>query len=109
MTTSDYIYKLIRIGEINDLTFVLHDESLPKNISGRVHYHKRVIRINEHCAINALMVVAHELGHFFSFTKNKGKKTGKYQREILAYLYGWGLLKKINAPISKNQWIDIHS
>ncbi|HEC66912.1 MAG TPA: hypothetical protein ENI23_16680 [bacterium] len=27
-------------------------------------------------------------------TKNKGKKIGKDQREILAYLYGWGVLKK---------------
>jgi len=109
MTTSDYIYKLVRVGEILGLKFVLHDQSLPKNVAGRICYRKKTVRINEPCAEDALMIVAHELGHFFHHLRNKDRKIGRDKREISAYLYGWGLLKRIKAPISKEQWIGIHS
>ena len=111
MTYSDYTYKLITIGEDLGITFILHDKSLPNNIVGRCDYKTATIQINDPIARSALVTVAHELGHYTSYLRNKDieKDYPKEHREKLAYLYGWGILSKYaKNVISKSDWRWFH-
>lgn len=79
-------------------------------VAGRIDYKNKWIKIDEPLAYYALMTVAHEAGHLKSFLKNKDVESccTKERREILAYLYGWGILKKFKVSISKNEWRKFH-
>ena len=111
MPYSYYIDKLIHIGESLGITFILHDKSLPKDIVGRCDYKNATIQINDPIAKSALVTVAHELGHYKSYLRNKDIEEDypKEHREKLAYLYGWGILSKYaKNVISKSDWRWFH-
>ncbi len=99
-----HINNLIELCQIARLRYDLFDLSLPSNISGRCDYKNSKIVINEPNVKQAIMTMAHEMGHYFSYLKNLDKDFNKEKRERLAYLYGWGILKYIKAPISKQAW-----
>ena len=111
LTYSDYTYRLISIGESLGITFILHDRTLPSDVVGRCDYKEATIQINDPVAKSALVTVAHELGHYISYLRNKDIEEDypRDHREKLAYLYGWGILSKYaNNVISKSEWWDFH-
>lgn len=79
------------------------------NVGGQIHYSDRLILINEPNALNALIAIAHEGGHYLHFLRNpqlESNRTTEF-REQVAYLLGWHLLRQIGAApniVSKEMW-----
>jgi len=79
-------------------------------VSGKTHYLKALIEINEPKAKDALITLAHELGHYIFYLDNREKEQPPViMRERAAYRLGWYLLRKIDANITKEEWIDYHN
>ena len=103
-----YIDQLLELCKISRLRYNLFDLSLSYPVSGQCNYVDSKIMINEPKAKSALITIAHEMGHYFSYLRNLNKDYNKDKREQLAYLYGWGILSYINSPISKEDWRGYH-
>lgn len=65
--------------------------------------------INESDSRQALIVLAHEMGHVLGHASGKHKRHS-YQRERQAFVYGWRLLLAIGADglVSRQSWIEHH-
>lgn len=65
------------------------------------------IFLNVPQAREALLVLAHEAGHWLGYAVF-GERPHSYQRERQAYVYGWRVLVLIGADrvISRREWIE---
>lgn len=110
VTYSYYINKAVEYLKAEGFTVKLLVFDLP--VAGQIHYHERLIEINEPSACHALMTLAHEGGHWLSFKRYGDVETlyPKAQRERFAYLFGWYVLRLIGADkvISKKEWNSFH-
>ena len=98
---------------------IKHYSKLPKGIAGRCSYKQNWIKIaapDVMTAREALITLAHEGGHYWSYIRSKTEKDFEEynnldRRELLAYLYGWALITLIGAKsvISKEEWRDYHN
>lgn len=78
--------------------------------SGRCRHHRREIEIGCSSAREAFMVLAHEAGHALAAERGGPRyhRLPEERREILAYLYGWGVMIALDAPVTKADWRAHH-
>jgi hypothetical protein len=118
-TYSSYIHLLIHIlKHLFPELEIIEYAKLPAKTAGRCSYKECWIKIDESNACKALMTIAHEGGHYLSYIRNKYRACENFEefftqseRERLAYLYGWALLKLIGADslINKNMWKEFNN
>lgn len=72
-----------------------------------------VYTTNDHWKTRTMRLV-HELAHVYDFFRNHNKDAdamlgkGKDANEIVAYLYGWGIIRRYSIPVDKNAWKKMH-
>lgn len=94
---SKYCFALIEVAKKCGIKKVVMHENIGDSV-GRVSYDKATIWISDPGAHTALVTIAHELGHWLSFLRNGRKEQpDKDRRELLAYYYGWVVIKAISA------------
>ena len=115
---TNYIYQLADQLQSVGATVDLFAVRLP--VAGRVHYvgwcaecattHTApLIDVNEPVAKHALMTLAHEAGHLRSWADfGQDDTLTRHHREALAYLYGWNVLRELDAPITPQDWFEHH-
>jgi len=113
---SEFIYRLVAAIEAAGVRVDLHAHHLEaEEVCGRCHYPTDpkgpLIEINEPSARMALMVVAHEWGHYISWEKlhEMFPDIEVKGRETLAYILGWEVLSEMSAPITRDEWDDLHA
>lgn len=109
MNASGHIYSIVEFCEKLGVTVKLHDFDL--EFVGQYDHDKRLIRINEPNAENALATLAHELGHYVGYLihgSERNRSKSQVHRERQAYVYGWKILKWFGADtiISRERWIE---
>ncbi len=113
MTNNDYYieFKKLEVYIKEELNFEVENfaSDLDDDTLGRIHYNERLIKINCSNAKEGLFTLIHEGGHCVSYLKyykklNQPQSSVKGKEELYAYLYGWYLIKKLNIPISKEEW-----
>ncbi len=108
MTYSEQIFRLKQM--LRSVGWrVRTNQSLDPRAVGRIYYSKRLIDLNEPSAEAALAVLAHETGHMIDYSR-RGREKGRSRRrrELLAYFYGWAVIKRLGLTISKADWQDHH-
>jgi hypothetical protein len=117
-TYSPYVYRLAALAERLGYTVVLHDSELRAEgvAVGRVNFDAKTLRVAEPCAREAVMVLAHELGHILTHVRYSTRYPSAvdlpFDMEQRAYLFGWVVLRRAGcAPglISKDDWRGHHS
>lgn len=103
-TESDYIYALAHWLGRHGVTVHLYAHDLP--CAGMYRAETVEIFLNEPNAHQALMVLAHEAGHWVGYLI--GEKRHSYQRERQAFAYGWKWLRLFGAPVTRTEWIEHH-
>ncbi len=76
---------------------------------GRCHYDKKLIEINVPTAKDAMMTLAHEIGHWVGYLKNNKRPQNdftKEEREGWAKDNGWKIIQKFdtNQTVTKEEW-----
>lgn len=100
---------------IDALTRFLRDAGCRVNLHahklkplGRYYERRRSILLNAPDAKLALLVLAHEAGHWMGYRLNPGPETRSGTvstvREREAHRFGWMLLRAIRAPIPRREW-----
>jgi len=102
---SDYIYALRDLLHLLGATVYLHEHDLP--VAGQCNYVCKTIRINDPSAKSALMTLAHEGGHWWSYLLWSGENFNDVQREQLAFFLGWYLLDAVGAAGSGRQQVSV--
>lgn len=100
MTYSPYVYEIVEWLRRNEVVVHLYATDLPA--AGLYRSETMEIWINEHDAFFALLVIAHEAGHWLGYLIDE--KPHSYQRERQAHVYGWHILRWFDAPISRETW-----
>lgn len=83
-------------------------DHLPSDCAGRYTHAERSIRIlGSLPARDALLTVAHEIGHHIGYARHPGgEHRAKGLREREAYAYGWHVLVAIGAPVMRSEWLS---
>ncbi len=105
---NNILNKLKELCEISRLRYELFAIWLPSGILGRCDYQSNIIFINSPKIHEAIMTMAHEMGHYASFLNNMDMDFDEDKRETLAYLYGWGILRYVGADVNKEEWKKFH-
>lgn len=111
-TYSDHIYRLLAIIDAAGVRVNTHATHL--TVHGRCHYptdpEGTLIEINEPSAKIALMVLAHEWGHYLSWLElhDAFPDLDTEKREFLALWFGWETLKELSADITREEWLSFH-
>lgn len=77
------------------------------DVSGRICYETEAIWVREPAAIDALMTMAHEGGHWLSYLIWRDRDFKREQREWLAFNLGWYLLDAVGALTNEPESITI--
>ncbi len=104
MSYSEYIYNIADwLQSINvPVSYVSSFES--DRVVGRYHDDPLKIEILSSLdAKSALLTIAHEAGHHVGYLLHR--RSESYKREQQAYVYGWRVLRLVNAPISRVEWL----
>lgn len=99
---SPYIYEISDWLARNGVTVHLYAHDLP--CAGMYRSETREIFLNASDAMDALLTLAHEAGHWLGDLIEE--KPHSFQRERQAYVYGWHVLRWFDAPVSREQWIE---
>ena len=80
----------------------------PKEYGGRISYRGAQIWINCPTAREALLLLAHEGGHWLSHLRYPEKDFSRPLREVLADHYGWDLLCAVGADklVDHREWLE---
>lgn len=105
MMWSDYIDLLVRWLRASGVKVHLHAHDLPFE-GGLYRSETREVFVNCPNARTALLVLAHEAGHWLGY-EVFGERPHACQRERQAYVFGWRVLVLIGADraISRKAWI----
>jgi hypothetical protein len=101
-----YIYRVYNLLTISGCSVDLFATKLDNRKQGECDYSKQKIKINCPKSKDALYTLVHESGHWFSYLYNK-KIEDVYtpsQRERLAFIFGWKLIKILEIPIDITSW-----
>jgi hypothetical protein len=82
-----------------------------KNEGGQTDYRKRTIRLNVPNALDALVTLAHEGGHWLSYLLFAEEDFDRETRELLAFNLGWYILESIGATeklVTAADWLAEH-
>ncbi len=101
-----YIYAIIDWLRRCGVTVHEHAFDLPPAVGGIYRSETREIFLNEPNALDALITLAHEAGHWLGYLIDE--KPHSYQRERQAFVYGWHVLRWFNAPVSRQAWVHRH-
>ena len=111
-TISEAIYKLTHdLQERFDIEVILFADLGP-HAQGRCSYEQRTLSLDCCEAMDALLTLAHEAGHWIHHLRDsKFEDVSDQRHEHKAYLYGWGVLhyQKLDRYISKEQWREFHA
>lgn len=105
LTISDRIYSLARVLRCFGWRVIFFCDA-PPNIYGRCDYETRTLNVYAANALAAFTALLHEAGHAIAYTRGGERylSRAQHEREHLAYLYGWALIKSLGAPVSKSVW-----
>jgi len=82
-------------------------------VSGRVHYSKKLILVNEPLAKDALLTILHEAGHYHSYILFNDMSPAPYRvvREALAMQYGYKIASALHIKHSTfdDEWEELHN
>jgi hypothetical protein len=109
MNASDYIDRLVALAGGLGATVDLYAFDLP--YSGLYRSETREIFLNVPGAEDALMALAHEIGHHVGHLligHDKNASRTRLHNERQAYVYGWRALRLIRADklITRERWIQ---
>jgi hypothetical protein len=100
---SSYIDKIETWLESFGVRVNRHADQLPF-YGGLYRSESKQIFLNISGARDALLVLAHEAGHWMGYQIEE--KPHSYQRERQAYVYGWKVLQLFRAPITRTEWVE---
>jgi len=110
------INKLLAAAEAHGLQVLVRSPEIGDSVIGQIDYAAQTIKINTPSAELACVALAHELGHWAWFTRQRlpaeevEVRTTSAARERRAYLYGWAILCKL-APgtVTRAVWRRWHA
>lgn len=105
MTFSDHLYLLRDLLAQLGVEVRLHEHEL--EVCGRCDYQQRIIYINEPTSKLALMALAHEGGHWWSYLLWHDLDFVRHEREQLAFLLGWWLLVAVGVVGDGRQQVRV--
>lgn len=111
MTYSSCIDTLAAIVRAAGVTVELFAFDLEPGVQGRFYDERNHIDINEPSALQALITLAHEAGHWMGYAvspKRGPERTA--QRERQACVYGWRFLVLCGGDrlVSRREWMEAH-
>lgn len=104
---SDYIYRLRDLLEQAGLLVDLYASNLVLPVIGRYHHERQLIEVNVFGARDALLVLAHEAGHWWGCGTRESKLRISSERQ--ACVYGWRVLQAMGVPesiVSRSGWME---
>jgi hypothetical protein len=99
---SPYIESIAGFLSCCGVTVHRHAHVLP--CAGMYRSETREIFLNESNALEALLTLAHEAGHWLGYLLDPRQHS--YQRERQAYVYGWHVLRWFDVPVTRERWIS---